>query len=240
MTKYKTPPIQEALIDLRVDRTDFDEASINALFEKIKENFPIKEPKASFEFNFGPEGASTEEKGIEGYLMRSSNGNKVLNVSKQGFTFSMLNNYDEWPKFYEEMNILWQLFKTHLKPKVIQRVGVRFINKLVLPISEPSLLPEYLDSKLTFANIEDYPQEFLLRYTRAYGSLKNIVTQAVNFNIPNPSGVDYILDIDVFSEAMIETGDNEKLKKLLDSIRPIKNKIFEDSITKKTRSLLNE
>jgi uncharacterized protein (TIGR04255 family) len=236
MAHYNKPPIQEALIDIKVIYEDFDITAADKLHEKFIEQLPTKNARNAVSLQITPDGSSVGDTGIDGYMFQSADGNKVLQIAKDGFTFSLVNNYDSWESFYEEANKYWEIFKQEMKPSTVVRVGVRYVNKLDLPL-ELDKLPEYISTKLELEPISQIPTEIFARFVLPFDSHTCIVTHATNPNLLTQTSRGYIIDIDVFEETAFEVSNDEHLSTLLEELRDIKNLVFENSITDKAREL---
>src|SRR5439155_25920460 len=63
---------------------------------------------------------------------------------RDGFVFRRLRPYEQWQQFVNEALRLWKVFQDIGKPAEIQRLGVRFINRISLP-SKQVRIEDYLD-----------------------------------------------------------------------------------------------
>jgi uncharacterized protein (TIGR04255 family) len=145
-----------------------------------------------------------------------------------------LKPYETWEKFEEEAIRLWNMHAELAKSHEIQRLGVRFINRITLPVGEV-----HLDKYLTqppqppggqnFQIMGFFHQDALLAAGHPYAI--NIVKTV---QPPQGSGSDgggLILDIDAFFTEPFEY-DAGVLKKRLAEMRWLKNKVFYNSLTK--------
>jgi uncharacterized protein (TIGR04255 family) len=143
--------------------------------------------------------------------------------------FSNVDGYESWTNFQQEALKLWSIFQSITEASMIHRIGVRFINKILLnkgesastylaniprnnlelPLTRNSFF--YQDTYCT----DDYPYEINLVRTIS----------------PEKSEQGFlIIDIDVF---MLEVRDLDLsvLVKHLNEMRWLKNKIFFKFIT---------
>ena len=63
----------------------------------------------------------------------------LLNSTGDGFVFSRLQPYESWNQFKEEAIRLWNVHAELAKSVEVQRLGVRFINRITLPVGEVRL-----------------------------------------------------------------------------------------------------
>lgn len=236
MPHYKKPPIQEALIDIKVTYEEFDIAIADRLYESVQESLPTKTARNALSFKLGPEGSSVKSSEVDGYMLQSADGSRVLQVTKEGFTFSLVNNYESWESFYEEASGYWEAFKELMNPVTVTRIGLRYINKLELPV-EFEKIPEYIKSQIELQSGAEQPTEIFTRIVVPMSGHTCIVTQATNQSLVDAANRGYIIDIDAFEESSFEASDTERVGTILGELREIKNTVFENSITDKTREL---
>jgi uncharacterized protein (TIGR04255 family) len=69
-----------------------------------------------------------------GYDFPSGDGKQIFQARLDGFAFSRLAPYDCWESFRDEGRRLWEIYRTVAQPEVVTRIGVRYINRLDLPL----------------------------------------------------------------------------------------------------------
>jgi uncharacterized protein (TIGR04255 family) len=108
--------------------------------ENIKDHFKDRKTKHSFqaEFRFSPgkdESTPVIPKGkTEGYIFHSKNENKIVQARLDGFTFNKLRAYEDWNKFHSEARELWELYDKIIKPISVDRIALRYINRIEIPL----------------------------------------------------------------------------------------------------------
>jgi uncharacterized protein (TIGR04255 family) len=239
----KHAPITEAVIDIRVMLSSAaDVKSIGLLFEKIKDQYPIKQEQRVSEFSLDlkpgedPIKASTQR--ITGYRYVSADKKQIVQARLDGFSLSRLHPYAEWMTFRDEAKKLWQIYQEIMKPAAITRVALRYINNLNMPYPINDF-DEYLTAPPTVP--KDLPQgisSFLTRMvvTEPALGINAIITQALELVPPMPeiNRLPVILDIDVFKQDPkgMEEADAWHT---IEQLRHFKNKIFDKSITPKLK-----
>ena len=230
--KYANPPIEEALIDIRLSSViEGNQEQMDELADSFKLKLPLKTFKKAFHLNSGQE--TIQRADFAGIVLKDAQPSHILQLDKDGMTYSIIKNYDTWEQFEGAFLKYWQEFKKLIDKTIfIRRVGVRFVNKLSIPVRELDDLQQYSTIKID-APLEN--QELKEVFTRLVLSpsldVNCIVTQVLNRQI---SGQNLILDIDVFTEKNIPL-DDEILKELFGNFRKIKNEVFEQSLTAKTK-----
>jgi uncharacterized protein (TIGR04255 family) len=237
---YPRAPITEALIDIRV--TLPDEITVTDLAHvDIGEDMGYPHRRNLFageaQIAIGEQlGAATRQKHV-GYRFVSSDERQIVQVRLDGFTFSRLAPYDRWETFREEAYRLWILYRLVAEPVSINRVAVRYINRLDLPLP----MDDFKDYLRTVPEVSpDLPQG-LSGYLMQLAIPQEDIGAVLLLNetllpSPEPDTVSILLDIDLFRE--LETSvEDEDVWRLLDQFRVRKNDVFEACITQRTREL---
>jgi uncharacterized protein (TIGR04255 family) len=237
---YANAPITEGLIDLGVELpSDAEVASLDAVFQHVKGEYPTREERSLFQgrLSAGAQvGASAKQTKV-GYLFRSADGKRVLQVRLDGFTFSRLKPYENWAALRDEAKGLWSAYRELVRPIKVTRVGVRYINQ----IDVPSARIELKDYFRTFPEVSpDLPQDlgaFLMQLQIPQVDLDAVLVLTQTGGAPPRFDVaSVILDIGLFKEHCDFKSDDE-VWEVLESFRDRKNEVFEGCITDKARQL---
>ena len=240
-------PIVEAVIEIRTKaRNEWKEDNIVKEIKQKLPDYPVRESGRKYQHEVLLETGSKEpakqaikDLGWRGLKLTSENKLHIVQLNKDGFIFSWLKPYNEWKKFTPEAFRLWDIYKKIAAPDAIQRIGVRFINRIGIP-HKTFQLEDYLSVSPSAPKGLDLPFEsFLHRDTLAlpdYGYAINITRtiQPAQSNQSNETGI--ILDIDVFAMPNSELKD-DTIKTKLDEMHWLKNKAFFGSITKEALEL---
>jgi uncharacterized protein (TIGR04255 family) len=248
MATYNGPlskaPAREALIDIQFAPA-LPEDVIEKFTEHAKARFERAVPmwQAVFGFSLGPDGAAQNplpSKTAIGSRLESRDPPHVLQCRNNGFTFSRLSPYGSWDQLRATAKAEWDQFLNFAPPLVVNRIAVRYINELKLPIpfadfaeffsaapSIPPGLPQALSSFLQRVVIPDPEND-----------CTSIVTQSLETLAPMTNYVPILLDIDVSRATEIEASDSERIWQGLDQLRVQKNRMFFAHITDKMVELL--
>lgn len=250
MAKYRhldNAPITEAIIDLRVRLpSKFQVKEFSQLRDVLRERYPDFKERRLITGGFGikagkPVMQPPEDKGIDGYVLRSTDSKQVAQFSREGFTFSRLKPYTDWKDVLAEAKSAWKVYEAGASPELVTRIAVRYINHLSIPLSLPSPI-DYFARYLTAppnipGTLRQAVSHFLTRvvvHDIELGTTANI-TQALQKS-SQPDQVTIILDIDVFEQK--ETGfDEGDIWPRFEQLRDVKNRAFFDSITEETARL---
>jgi uncharacterized protein (TIGR04255 family) len=240
-THLTNAPLVEAVIDLRTRMpAEFNVEVFAGLRERFdreyKEPQPLTQMQLTFQAEVGvPPKSKIVHQGLTGFRYESSDGKRIAQFQKDGFTFSHLAPYTNWEQFFSEAARLYQIYFEVGHPEEVTCVAVRYINRLLLPESEVMDLTPFLTAP---------PRN--LKGTRAVltGFLTQIqildpgtgvaarITQTIQPSGATPGQIPIILDIDVFEETS-RLADPDAALHRFGILRDLKNDYFFESITEK-------
>lgn len=235
-------PLTEALIDIRVKLPgNVSLSDLEILQDRIKDQYPTKKTRTMWQGTF----KMKDEKDplqdaqfqVDGYVFTSGDGRQVVQYRLDGFTFSRLRPYTRWEEIFSEAQRLWSIYLKGTKPLLVTGLAVRYINSIEIPSKTfdydeyftappriPPALPQGLSHFLTQLVIP-FPDR---------GAVA-VITQTPS-NTPDPINTVIILDIAV-SKEMNLSPDDSKISDILNMLRDIKNEIFFNILTDKTKEL---
>lgn len=238
---FANPPITEALIDIRVDLPETISLNDLELFHsEIKELFPHKGERRFLKggFQFTPQIAATvSDKGVDGYLFRSSTGKKIVQARLDGFTFNKLKPYETWEVFCSEAHKLWDSYSRIVNPTKVKRIALRYINRIEVPMSMKDFREYILTSFEVAPKLPQAVSHFFMRLVIPNPKIE--ATAIITETMENPTSnqmLPIIFDIDAFRETQYEANDSE-IWDDFEKLRNFKNEIFFNSITDKTMEL---
>lgn len=245
---FPKAPIVEAVIDIRARATaDFEESSVRSHLEDSLNGYSFLDSQREFKHELQLKvkigelpNQKVHDLGWKGLRFRSADEKHIAQFNRDGLIFSRLEPYTEWPQLLSEGLRLWKVFKELAQPAEIPRIGLRFINRVVLPQGElrfedymqPAPVPP-MGMVLPF-------QGFMHHDTLAVPGHPYAINVIRTIQVPPHSGgpgVALILDIDVFTTQGFELLDDAILMHRLKEMRWLKNKVFFGSITKKAWGL---
>lgn len=238
-------PIVEAVVDFRVKLPpDFKIESFNKLCETLKTQYPRFEQQQQIQHTFRKESEkppeiSTRMLGLHSYQLRSEDEKNVVQLRRDGFTFSRLTPYSKWEDLYGEAWRLWRLYVDAAKPLELSRIAVRYINRLLLPlpIIDPS---EYMNAPPVVA--EGWPANMSAFLTRVvlHEPESEIFINVIQAAEPLPPGeqthIPVLFDIDAYQESLL-SADDVTLTDRFGRLREMKNRVFFKGITPKAIEL---
>ncbi len=230
-------PIAEAVIQIGAKaRTDWTESVIR---EKLKANLPDYPQQSSHreittELKLQDGQAPTQETkdmGWHGVRLRSEDGKHNVHSTRDGFLFSRLAPYPRWEEFSSEAFRLWEIHQRLAEPSDVLRLGLRFVNKIVVPV-EGLVLRKVLPGSPEAPRGLNIPfSNFFHHDTLAVPGDKyaiNLIRTIQRAPEPSPN-VSLILDIDVFTTHAFEV-ESAEIQKRFTEMRWLKNKTFFGSV----------
>lgn len=231
-------PIVEAVIDIRAKPSIVlnEQNARDFLGPRLKEYYFLdSQQEFSQQFMFGPDVSpqqTTASQSWKGVRFRSTDEKTIIQFNKDGLVCSKLAPYQNWGAFSEESLKLWETFQNLAKPEEVNRLGLRFINRIVLPVGDGNF-ENYINPAPQTPNGLDLPfYGFLYQETLAVPGYCYAINLIRTIQQPptDKEGFSVIIDIDVFTTdgTEFEIG---KIKTMLDEMCWLKNKVFFGSIT---------
>jgi uncharacterized protein (TIGR04255 family) len=244
---YKRPPITEAIIEIRfataidADAIAKTGAAYRQLYpsEQIAKNVNVAVDVAGRE-NDPPRAQINEE---TGHRRSSADLTELILIWPFTFVVSQLAPYPGWREFFARFVRDWTLWKKAVGYRKIGRVGVRYINRIDIPVVAGSPTMEEAE----FLNVYPHLPE-ALGVTFGYGVQALLAIQDIGCKlvlnssvVPSPllNHTSFMLDQDIAKEVDLPQRD-EQLYELLEEIRVKKNSVFESCITDRARELFQQ
>jgi len=228
------PPITEALVDFRVSLPGaFKPEAFTSLRDTIKYRYPNMEEMRRFEAQIQIElgksvAAQQETTGLLGYRFRSEDGKDVAQFRTDGFTYNRLEPYTSWEEVRPEAMRLWQLFLEKTAAARVDRLALRYINRLTLP--PRGNLQEHLDMlPPVFKGAPSVLAEYLVQVSSVdvgTGDRANVTSALVGGGVT-------LLDIEVSNTGTTGVTAQE-IDPVLGRLHTMKNEIFFGTITEQT------
>jgi uncharacterized protein (TIGR04255 family) len=239
-------PIIEAVIQITTRaQSSWQESDVTQRLKSALPDYPnaLAMNRVQQEFVFGPQApaqSNFQDLGWNGLRLQSADNHHVAQFNRDSFVFSRLQPYEDWESLEREAMRLWALHVALASPTEVQRLGVRFINRIQMPVGD-TRFEDYIDPHPETPGGLDLPfLNFLHRETlvvpgHPYGiNLTKALQLPQNFSL---EGVGIILDIDIFTMQSF-TVDAADLNRRLTEMRWLKNKTFFGTITSKALEAL--
>lgn len=245
-THLSKAPIAEAVLEIRARAGgEWVEETISAALKAQLPEYPGQEERnayvGSFEIRSGQEPQhALEDLGWCGITVKSEDSKQIAFFERDRFLFSRLEPYGTWEHFLEEAMRLWDIHRTLAHPESLERLGLRFINRLPLPETDMEFgkylqvapkEPEGLS--LPFSGF--LHQDMLVVPGHNY---RIKITRAVQKeNGTSDASAGLIIDVDVFTTEPVPL-ENANLEKCISEMRWLENKAFFGTISQRLKDEL--
>lgn len=145
--KLVKPPLVESVCEIRLDSgMPWDLTIPGRLFDKLQPSFPERRQTLGLEVKVNslslPEPPDYRQ--IESLQFLSPGGKDIVQVREHSVSVSRLAPYEAWEKYKPTALGVFENFKAVAEESSIARVGLKYINRIVVPKTEIRL-EEYFD-----------------------------------------------------------------------------------------------
>ena len=224
-------PLREALIDIQLTRpldVSFAEGLANRIIPGCERKNEIRQFSMNISVANPTTSGSTEE--LMGWRFESADGARIVQIRRNGIGYSIVKEYTEWADIKSATHQVWDLYQQWAGEISVNRIAVRYINVLDLPIGT--------DLNVYFTTAPQVPvglpqtlAYFLQRIIVPFDpGISAIITQTTEPSVLPTTRV--ILDIDVFAQRVFD-GNSLELWAFFDRLREVKNAVFFSSVTER-------
>jgi uncharacterized protein (TIGR04255 family) len=237
---YKNAPITEAVIEIRT-KSAIGAGDLERLVARFSRRFSSPAQKLfEFKVEIGEVRPKAEQK-LSGYRLSTADGTLASNVSLASIATSKLAPYEGWEDLIKEARSNWEMWLKIADWRPISRIGVRYINRIDIPVSGPRI---QLEDYITFQprvppSLDTGIIHFAMNTVVPLGQ-DNLMLVLNAGSTPSPI-IGYqslILDLDLSRELDLPSNDTD-LWVFINTMRARKNEVFEACITDRTRALLS-
>jgi uncharacterized protein (TIGR04255 family) len=240
--RFSKAPIVEALLDIAVGfSSPVEPARLEAFQDAIRDDYPAKQSRVKWEGAIQVAQEVVQQavkRGPQGFMFTSGDGQRMVQVRQDGFTFNWLKPYDRWESFRDEARQHWGRFRDTFGPEAVTRLGLRYINRLDLPLP----FSDFREYVTTLPDIApDLPQGLSALFMRLEipdpnRGLIAIVTETFQSTINEGKELPLIFDIDIVRESTFEPS-SPAIWETFEQMREYKNEVFFGSVTERAKEL---
>ena len=238
---YKVAPVVEAIIELRVaGQVEFKKLA------KVQNKLIVSHGLSENLLDITLAGEVGTIPAIKqtptGYRLTSADGTEVALIKLNAIAVTRRAPYSGWESLFERLQAAWAAFKPVSGGKKLTRIGVRFINRIDIPVTQGRLIEEtdYLRIGTPtlpfkhgiFSNFSSSVQ------TKTDDQRYGVTIQTGTALSPLINHASLLLDIDLACELEVPQVDND-IRLRLAEMRNLKNEIFEAYITDRARELFD-
>ena len=167
---------------------------------------------------------------------------QLVQVRATGFSFNRLAPYTSLDAYLPEMRRTWELFVQIASPVQIRVVRLRYINRIMLPLTRGRVdFKEYLrvgpklpdEDRLRFAS-------FFNQHTVVETETEHQATIVLASRPPDKDKLPIIFDISVAAEEPVAPENWTQIAAEIHSLRTLKNTIFQRTLRRKCRNLFQQ
>lgn len=237
---FPKAPIVEAVVDLRATLPSSITAdTLATIHDRIRGDFPHKESQfaAQVVFSSGSPAASGQQR-LHGFRFLTEDRKWIFQARLDGFTVSHLAPYTNWENLKTCATNLWADYLAVATPLSVDRIGLRYINRIFIPLGAP--LGEYFAIEPHLGpglpqNLLGFGVQVALEDTEVPAVV--LLQQRRDADVPTrPTEAPIVLDVDVFREWRLDPKSDE-VWKLLGALRDLKNKMFFNATTEKAKEM---
>lgn len=246
-TIYAKPPILEALCEIRLDSGQtWDLAIPGLLYSEVKHIFPQRQQRGdTLEVEFDPATKTLVQKpaSTRAHFL-SDDGRMLMQVGTDLLVINHLAPYSSWVKLKEKIDIALRAYVGIASPKTVLRVGLRYINRLTLPLGIVPL-GEYLTISPnrppnTPETVASWAQRLEIPFVTPEGLM---ILQTGNIVVENPGEVQGVTGIMLDLDFGTITPRSAAVDEIMDWLEAAHSEIettFENCITDQARATFGE
>ena len=237
--KYSNPPIIEAFCDFRFSNNVYWDNAIPGIFYSlIKNEFPIRAQRIIKELNI-EDSVSQGPVNKEILQFFSNDRKKLVQVGERFLTVNRLKPYNSWEEFFPSVESSYSCLSDVLNGDFsLDRIGLRFINSIEIPVNESYDLSKFLNFHPRIPEGIDY--NFSSFITGCFFDISETdgCRMQINDSPDDKERKFFVLDIDCFTkipQSIAITDTLAWVKQAHDTVI----KMFEYAITDETRKLID-
>lgn len=237
---YPRAPVTEAVVELRVG-AELDMAVVEKIAQRMKRRYPSAKPLSQVEFLIDNTGGKvTARHTADGKRLSTDDQASLALVSRSSLATVRVAPYPGWEHLRDAARENWEDWRAIAPGHQIVRIGVRFINRIDIPVGQSPVLD--LEQYLTL-----FPRsEALGQPLNGFTIQATLPTYLPHWNAsltstpvvpgPVPDRASFALDIDVFRTEEIPMHP-DRLWPVVDEARAVKNDLFERALTPAAKEL---
>ncbi|HVQ74448.1 MAG TPA: TIGR04255 family protein [Candidatus Binatia bacterium] len=242
---YRTPPIEEALVEFRfVPAQEWDLTIPGKLHQHpaIGPQYPGKprtQKVVEAELQAGPGQPPNfaVREGLGRIQLVSEDGRRLISLGTDLLSVNILRPYSGWEEFRPRIEAALRAYAEVVAPKAVARVGVRYINRILLAGTELDLAAYFRCGPTTPPGLPERMAGFVSRVEYAYDDGAKLLL--MHARLGASAGSAFLLDLDVIWEGL-ESLPMNRVMSIVDDLHEREGQAFEAAITDKTRAVFDD
>ncbi len=239
--QYSSPPFVEAVCEFIFSPdTPWDPTVPGLIYEMIKGEYPIKEPRLLTRFYVTTEAGGLEQRATftEGIAFISEDRRSQILVAPRIVSIVYVKHYPSWPVFFQRIEYVYNLVNEIQTINGIDRIGLMYVDKIAIPGQEIDL-KDYFNFRPepgTWAP-GSVMRNFSMECTFTYNDDRDTCKVKLKDAMPeDQSDSAFILTTD-YSLAMPRSVDPDEVFQWIDMAHNTVKEMFEGCITEKAREM---
>lgn len=244
---FLNPPIVEAVLDIDCDlppTLNFDEIEklgVKAYGARypVRRNQFIQHAGMEMEPDADPKFFASQ--GLYAFQFISNDEKEVVQIRVGGFSYNRMAPYTSFDDYLPEISRCWDEFCGLAGPVQIRKISLRYINRILIPLDGSEVnLPDYLKVSPNLPDGAGLQFSGFFHQHQASDPATSTRANIILASEPKEgSFLPVLLDIEVFTTDRLSPAPLASWETQIQSLRKLKNQIFEQSLTKKCLSLFH-
>lgn len=241
---YKRPPITEAVIGINFSEP-LEPTKLGKADKKFAKFYPQHTVVQNYDVKvlLGQDGRANADdtRVVDGHRRSSIDSDELLVLWPAEFVVSQLAPYPGWEAFIARFERDWRAWRQVTGYREISRIGLRFINRIDIPIVDDKVEHEkYLNIYARLPELIGSVNGYSTQIGTEINDIKCLLkVNSGTVRAPILEHSSFLLDID-FGRMLDVPQRDEDILALLNEIRVKKNEVFEACITKRARKLFQK
>ena len=243
--RLSNAPIVEAVIEIRCDMgPTFDLPALEAAARDLfRDQYPKLRHQFIEEHRFEKQGDEpprvSAQRGLQAFQFLHDDEKQLVQIRTHGFSFNRLAPYSSLDDYLPEIERTWALFVQLAKPVQIQQIRLRYINRILLPMTNGQV--EFTDFLKVSPRLPEEDKLHFVGFLNQHAAVDVETRNQVNIITTMQPGVNELLplifDIEVVHVGTAVPGDWAWIRSQIDSLRSLKNRVFKNTLTDKCLNL---
>jgi len=240
--KYQNPPVVEALCEIFFVNSQWDGALPGIFFERIKDTYPKRKELENIgvEVNFSQDVPdSTFKRGEKRIQFIKEDQSQLIQIEKDLLVVNQLRPYPRFEDWKPAIDRAICDYGDLAKPQGMRQLGIRYINRIVIPQSRFSMEDYFYLYPQIPENLGKVHGKFMMRLEIPSKHPGHLLVVTFGTAPANPSEISLLLDlynIVNFSQTL----DIKDAERYIQEAHENIEVAFENAITQKTRDLFQE
>ena len=244
---YRNPPIEEALVEIQfAPSKEWDPTISLSFYDKIKDTY-VGKPQdrisilASIKQDANKSSPLVEAKQeLDRVQYPDKAGTSLVSIGHNVMSVHVLRPYPGWESFFPKIEEAYNAYIEASDPAGVVRIGLRYINKIEIPSSDPVDLRDYFNSPPSMPDgISVNMSNFFTRTESTYKDAPIRLIQTFGTSSAPENAYGFLLDIDLVCLLSENPLPCDQALEVVDDMRTRERDAFEAYITDTTREIFD-